>query len=44
MEAINLMLVGQAKSNVFDGDKDLSEGTDKMILGGVNQKVRLAYC
>jgi len=38
MEAINLMLVGQAKSNVFDGDKDLSEGTDIMILGGVNQK------
>jgi len=38
MEFLNLALTGFAKSNVFDGDKDLSSGSDIMILGGVAQQ------
>jgi len=38
MEFMNLVLTGHAKSNVFDGDKDLSSGTDVMILGGVKEQ------
>jgi len=38
MEFMNLVLTGKAKSNVFDGDKDLSEGNDIMILGGIAEQ------
>jgi len=38
MEFMNLVLTGFAKSNVFDGDKDLSSGSDVMILGGVKEQ------
>jgi len=33
-ELINLMLVGEARSNVHDGDTDLGEG---LILKGINR-------
>lgn len=35
-EIVNLLLIGRAVSNVFDGDKELcSDGTDRVILHGI---------
>lgn len=39
-ELINLMLVGQSRSNVHDGDKDLGEG---FILKGINKRSDVGF-
>lgn len=39
-EIINLMLVGQAKSNVHDGDKDLG---DNFVLRGIHKKADVGF-
>ena len=36
-EVVNLMLTGQATSNVFDNDIDLSSGEDQTILKGIHK-------
>lgn len=35
---VNLLLFGRAVSNVFDGDRDLSEGSDRIVLHGTPSK------
>lgn len=39
-EIINIMLVGEAKSNVHDGDKDLG---DNFILKGINKQSDIGF-
>ena len=39
-EIINLMLVGQAKSNVHDGDKDLG---DNFVLRGISKQADVGF-
>jgi hypothetical protein len=39
-EIINLMLIGQARSNVHDGDKDLGEG---FVLKGIEKKSDVGF-
>lgn len=38
-EAVNLMLTGEAKSNCFDGDKDL----DGFILKGIKNRSEIGF-
>lgn len=40
-ELMNLLLVGRAVSNMWDGDKTLGEGKDVMHLGGVHQRAQV---
>lgn len=39
-DLINLMLVGQSKSNVHDGDKDLGEG---FVLKGIDKRSDIGF-
>lgn len=39
-ELINLMLVGEARSNVHDGDRDLGDG---LVLKGVNKRSDVGF-
>lgn len=39
-ELINLMLVGEAKSNVHDGDRDMGDG---LVLGGINHQSDVGF-
>ena len=39
-ELINLMLIGQSRSNVHDGDKDLGDG---FILKGINKRSDVGF-
>ncbi|OQR89912.1 hypothetical protein THRCLA_09511 [Thraustotheca clavata] len=42
-EIVNLLLVGYASSNVFDGNQDLGSESDKMLLRGIQKQGTVGF-